>query len=201
VRRELDATRTPEQVTTLAACHADEATTTSLVDYLHQQRIATGIVPDERSLVVEQFRDEDELGARRHPRAVRQSRPGEWRWRGRVREWLRAGAQQRSPRRRRRSSFRCTSDDGIMRDCQAAIGCHSVLRDLTADDAQRACSTSGCVVAVRRALSYERGARCLPRESSPAHAALAATTQGADLLQAVQEFPSFRLSSRRIGRC
>ena len=59
LRRELDAVRTYEQMKVLAArYHADEATTSSLVDYVHQQRVATGTVPDEKHLIVEQFRDE-----------------------------------------------------------------------------------------------------------------------------------------------
>ena len=40
LRRELDAVRTDEQLATLAArYHADEPTATSLVDYVHQQRV------------------------------------------------------------------------------------------------------------------------------------------------------------------
>src|SRR3954462_15463225 len=59
LRRELDAVRTDEQMKLLAVrYHADEATTSSLVDYVHQQRVATGMVPDEKHLIIEQFRDE-----------------------------------------------------------------------------------------------------------------------------------------------
>src|SRR5690349_6917563 len=57
LRRELDAVRTDEQIATLAARYQlDVETARSLVDYVHQQRVATGIVPDERSLLVEQVR-------------------------------------------------------------------------------------------------------------------------------------------------
>ena len=37
---------------------ADEATIRSLVEYVHQQQGGDGIVPDERTLVIEQFRDD-----------------------------------------------------------------------------------------------------------------------------------------------
>jgi ATP-dependent Lhr-like helicase len=59
LRRELDGARTPQavdEITTRYGC--DKATAQSLVEYVHEQRAATGAVPDERSLIVEQFRDE-----------------------------------------------------------------------------------------------------------------------------------------------
>ena len=59
LRRELDAVRTEDQLDALAKTYrADIETTRSLVEYVHQQRVSTGIVPDERSLIIEQFRDE-----------------------------------------------------------------------------------------------------------------------------------------------
>src|SRR5207237_7272014 len=91
LRRELDAVRTGEQLRVLAETyHADEATTGSLVEYVHQQRAATGTVPDERSLVVEQFRDE--MGSVRvvihAPFGGRVNAPWGMALANRVREWL-----------------------------------------------------------------------------------------------------------------
>jgi len=59
LRRELDSARTPQAIDDLATRYAsDKATAQSLVEYVHEQRAATGVVPNERSLIVEQFRDE-----------------------------------------------------------------------------------------------------------------------------------------------
>src|SRR4051812_28791099 len=121
LRRELDATRTVEQIATLAARYqADEATTTSLVEYVYQQRVATGIVPDERSLVVEQFRDEtNSVRVVIHaPFGGRVNAPWGMALASRVREWLKEQASSGSKRRETNgAAFELqvqTTDDGIM---------------------------------------------------------------------------------------
>ena len=59
LRRALDAARDRAGLDALMARYdSDEATIVSLVDYVHEQRAATGIVPDERTLLLEHFRDE-----------------------------------------------------------------------------------------------------------------------------------------------
>ena len=42
----------------IRTAHADRATVQSLAEYVQSQRAITGIVPDERRLVLEHFRDE-----------------------------------------------------------------------------------------------------------------------------------------------
>ncbi|MET0965769.1 MAG: DEAD/DEAH box helicase, partial [Nakamurella sp.] len=56
--REISATVGPVADQRLAAAGLDEFARSNLVDYLVEQRAATGIVPDEKTLVVERFRDE-----------------------------------------------------------------------------------------------------------------------------------------------
>jgi ATP-dependent Lhr-like helicase len=59
LRRELDAARTLEDLATIQrSYHCDEATARSLVEYVQAQRAITGRVPDDRTLVLEHFRDE-----------------------------------------------------------------------------------------------------------------------------------------------
>ncbi len=193
LRRELDAVRTTEQITVLAhTYHADEATTGSLVEYVHQQRAATGTVPDERAIVVEQFRDEsDSLRVVIHaPFGGRVNAPWGMALANRVREWL-GGQGART--------FEIqvqTTDDGIMlrlpnlREWLPV----AVLRDMSADDAQRRViaeiGTSSLFGArfrmnAARALLLPRGN---PRRRMPLWLQ---RLKAADLLQAVQEFPSF----------
>ena len=59
LRRTLDAARDRAALDALMQRYdADEATVVSLVQYVHEQRAVTGIVPDERTLLLEQFRDD-----------------------------------------------------------------------------------------------------------------------------------------------
>ncbi|HEX2781626.1 MAG TPA: helicase-related protein, partial [Gemmatimonadaceae bacterium] len=59
LRRTLDAARDRAALDALIQRYdADEATIVSLVQYVHEQRAVTGFVPDDRTLVLEQFRDE-----------------------------------------------------------------------------------------------------------------------------------------------
>lgn len=56
LRRELAEAPNEERLAAEYGC--DAATATSLVRYIGSQRAATGIVPDDRNIVIEQFRDE-----------------------------------------------------------------------------------------------------------------------------------------------
>ena len=56
LRRELAEAPNEERLATEYGC--DAATASSLVKYVALQRAATGIVPDDRNIVIEQFRDE-----------------------------------------------------------------------------------------------------------------------------------------------
>ena len=98
-----------------AQYHADEATTRSLVDYVHQQRVATGVVPDEQHLIVEQFRDEmDSVRVVLHaPFGGRVNAPWGMALANRVREWL--AEQGRNARDGPAFELQVqTTDDGIM---------------------------------------------------------------------------------------
>jgi ATP-dependent helicase Lhr and Lhr-like helicase len=56
LRRELSDSPSEEQLATKYGC--DAATANSLIKYIAAQRVATGVVPDDRNIVIEQFRDE-----------------------------------------------------------------------------------------------------------------------------------------------
>src|SRR3954470_23546667 len=141
LRRELEAVRTPEQLALLAQRYsADEETTSSLVDYVHQQRVATGGVPDEKHLIVEQFRDEmNSVRVVIHaPFGGRVNAPWGMALANRVREWL---AQQAPSSRKNHdgAAFELqvqTTDDGIMLRLPSLKEWLPipVLRELSADD-------------------------------------------------------------------
>src|SRR3954470_14677459 len=141
LRRELDAVRTGEQLRLLAQRYsADEETTSSLVDYVHQQRVATGGVPDEKHLIVEQFRDEmNSVRVVIHaPFGGRVNAPWGMALANRVREWL---AQQAPSSRKNHdgAAFELqvqTTDDGIMLRLPSLKEWLPipVLRELSADD-------------------------------------------------------------------
>ena len=56
--RELGSVARPEAISRLRNGGLDELAAANLVSYLHQQREATGYLPDDRTLVLERFRDE-----------------------------------------------------------------------------------------------------------------------------------------------
>jgi ATP-dependent Lhr-like helicase len=197
LRRELDDVRTPEQLAVLADRYqADEATAASLAEYVQQQRTATGGVPDEHSLIVEQFRDE--MGSVRvvvhAPFGGRVNAPWGMALASRVREWLseKAGASrdtQVEPQVQ-------TTDDGIMLRLPSLREWLPValIRGLTAPEAERrvleevgASSLFGARFRMNaaRALLLPRGN---PRRRMPLWLQ---RLKAADLLHAVQEFPSF----------
>ncbi|MGH7619243.1 MAG: DEAD/DEAH box helicase, partial [Gemmatimonadaceae bacterium] len=198
LRRELDAIRTDEQLAVLAQTyHADEPTARSLVDYVHQQRASTGTVPDERVLVVEQFRDEmDAVRVVIHaPYGGRVNAPWGMALANRVREWL--AEQGRSVRDGPSFELQVqTTDEGLMLRLPSLKEWLpvSVLRSVTAPDAERRVldevgSTSLFGARFRmnaaRALLLPRGN---PRRRMPLWLQ---RLKALDLLQAVQEFPSF----------
>ncbi len=198
LRRELDAVRTDEQLRVLADSYdADEPTTRSLVDYIHQQRTATGTVPDERVLVVEQFRDEmDAVRLVIHaPYGGRVNAPWGMALANKVREWL----AEHGRGARGGPSFELqvqTTDDGIMLRLPSLEEWLpiSVLRSVTAADAERrvldevgSSSLFGARFRMNaaRALLLPRGT---PRRRMPLWLQ---RLKALDLLQAVREFPSF----------
>jgi ATP-dependent Lhr-like helicase len=198
LRRELDAVRTAEQLRLLAeAYHADEATTGSLVEYVHQQRAATGAVPDEHTLVVEQFRDEmDAVRVVIHaPFGGRVNAPWGMALANRVREWL----AEQGRRTREGPAFELqvqTTDDGIMlrlpnlREWLPV----SVLRTMDAAEAERRVLEevgSSSLFGARFRMNAAR-ALLLPRGNARRRMPLwLQRLKALDPLQAVQEFPSF----------
>jgi ATP-dependent Lhr-like helicase len=197
LRRELDVVRTAEELALLAEKYqADEATTASLAEYVQQQRSATGGVPDERTLIVEQFRDEmDSVRLVIHaPFGGRVNAPWGMALANRVREWL---ADKAGPRRDTAFELQVqTTDDGIMLRLPSL---HewlpiALIRELTAPEAERrvlqevgASSLFGARFRMNaaRALLLPRGN---PRRRMPLWLQ---RLKALDLLQAVQEFPSF----------
>jgi ATP-dependent helicase Lhr and Lhr-like helicase len=170
---------------------------TSLAEYVQQQRAATGGVPDERSLIVEQFRDEmDSVRVVLHaPFGGRVNAPWGMALANRVREWL--AEQGRAARDGPAFELQVqTTDDGIMlrlpnlREWLPL----ALIRDLTPAEAERrvlaevgASSLFGARFRTNaaRALLLPRGT---PRRRMPLWLQ---RLKALDLLQAVQEFPSF----------
>ncbi|HEY7394548.1 MAG TPA: DEAD/DEAH box helicase, partial [Gemmatimonadaceae bacterium] len=198
LRRELDAVRTDEQVAVLAERYeADRATTASLVDYVHQQRIAMDGVPDERILIIEQFRDEmDAVRVVVHaPFGGRVNAPWGMALANRVREWL--AEQGRSARDGPAFELQVqTTDDGVMLRLPSLKDWlpMAVIRDMSSAEAERrvlaeigASSLFGARFRMNaaRALLLPRGS---PRRRMPLWLQ---RLKALDLLQAVQEFPSF----------
>ena len=192
LRRELGAVRTAEQLTVLARQYeSDENTTASLVEYVHQQRAATGRVPDERLLVVEQFRDEmDSVRVVIHaPFGGRVNAPWGMALANRVRESLGGGS----------TAFEIqvqTTDDGIMlrlpnlRDWLPL----SAIREMGSAEAERRvlAEVGGSSLFGARFRMNAARALLLPRGTARRRMPLwLQRLKAADLLQTVQEFPSF----------
>ncbi|HEX4352778.1 MAG TPA: DEAD/DEAH box helicase, partial [Polyangiales bacterium] len=198
LRRELLAVETDADRAALAARYfSDDATVAGLVEYVHEQRASTGVVPDERTLIVEQFRDEmDSVRVVIHaPFGGRVNAPWGMALANRVRDWLaEAGRGARDG-----PAFELqvqTTDDGIMlrlpnlREWLPV----SVLRDLSSAEVERrvlaevgASSLFGSRFRTNaaRALLLPRGN---PRRRMPLWLQ---RLKALDLLQAVQEYPSF----------
>ena len=188
LRRRLEAAATDTDIRDLERDYqADEATVRSLVGYVHEQRAVTGTVPDERQLVLEQFRDE--VGGVRMvlhaPFGGRVNAPWGMALGRRMRERLGVDVQVQ------------TTDDGLMLrlpDLGAGVPSIDAIRSLTAADAERlileevsASSLFGARFRMNaaRALLLPRGN---PRRRMPLWLQ---RLKAADLLQAVRDFPSF----------
>ena len=201
LRRELNDARSGDDVAALAKRYeSDEATVRSLVEYVHEQKASTRIVPDDRTIVIEQFRDE--TGAVRvvmhAPFGGRVNAPWGMALAQRVREFI---ATQGSEVRDRRSGDGVdvqvqTTDDGIMLRLPnlARLLPDRVIRDLAPDEAERrvleeigASSLFGARFRMNaaRALLLPRGN---PRRRMPLWLQ---RLKAQDLLEVVREHPSF----------
>ena len=202
LRRALADARTREDVAALAEAYAsDEATVQSLVEYAQQQRATTRVVPDDRELVAEQFRDE--TGALRivlhAPFGGRVNAPWGMALASRLRDRLSAPASSRRPSDGTRASVEIqvqTTDDGIMLRLPELSGPAPMdaLRGMAPDEAeQRVLEAVGhsALFGARfrmnaaRALLLPRGT---PRRRMPLWLQ---RLKAQDLLQSVRDFPAF----------
>ncbi len=198
LRRELAAVRTAEQVSALAKRYvADDATVASLAEYVHQQNVATDGVPDDRVLVVEQFRDEtDALRVVLHaPFGGRVNAPWGMALANRVREWL--ADQGRAARDGPNFELQVqTTDDGIMLrlpNLREPLPL-SLIRELgVAEAEQRVLSEVGSSSLFGARFRMNAGrALLLPRGTPWRRMPLwLQRLKALDLLEAVKEFPSF----------
>jgi ATP-dependent Lhr-like helicase len=189
LRRELDAARTPQAVDEVAARYgSDRATAQSLVEYVHEQRAATGAVPDERSLVVEQFRDEtNAVRVVIHaPFGGRVNAPWGMALAHRAREVLGRGVVVQVQ----------TTDDGVMLrfpDLREWIPL-SLVADMTAGEAERRMLEEVGTTSLFGARFRVNAARALllPRGSARRRMPLwLQRLKARDLLDSVREYPSF----------
>src|SRR5690348_16386231 len=187
LRRELDDVRTLADLAMLQQeHHADEATTRSLVEYVQAQRAITRIVPDDRRLVLEHFRDE--VGSVRMvlhaPFGGRVHAPWGMALGRRMRERLGVEVQVQ------------TTDDGLMLRLPDLGGAPptDVIRSLTADDAERLVVEEvgqSSLFGARFRMNAAR-ALLLPRGNPRRRLPLwLQRLKSLDLLQTVREFPSF----------
>jgi len=187
LRRELDGARTLDDLGAIERRHqADEPTARSLAEYVQSQRAIVGLVPDDRHLVLEHFRDE--VGSVRlvlhAPFGGRVNAPWGMALARRMRERLGVDVQVQ------------TTDDGLMLrlpDMGAAPPV-DVFRGLSGEEAERLVleevgqsSLFGARFRMNaaRALLLPRGN---PRRRMPLWLQ---RLKAADLLQGVREFPSF----------
>ncbi|MEO6526495.1 MAG: DEAD/DEAH box helicase [Gemmatimonadaceae bacterium] len=187
LRRELDEARVLADLAVIQArYHADESTTRSLVEYVQSQRAITRVVPDEKQLVLEHFRDE--AGSVRMvlhaPFGGRVNAPWGMALGRRVRERLGVDVQVQ------------TTDDGLMLRLPELSGGPpiDIFRTLGAEEAERLVleevgqsSLFGARFRMNaaRALLLPRGN---PRRRMPLWLQ---RLKAGDLLQAVDGFPSF----------
>lgn len=196
LRRELACATTDEDIRAIAVRHrADEATARSLVEYVRRQRLATGVVPDDRVLVLEEFRDD--VGA---VRLVLHAPFG-----GRVNApWGMALAQRAREALGRLAASRelatdvqvQTTDDGIMLrlpDLGAAVPADALL-GLGAEEAERRVIDevgSSSLFGARFRMNAAR-ALLLPRGSPRRRMPLwLQRLKALDLLQVVRAYPGF----------
>jgi ATP-dependent Lhr-like helicase len=187
LRRELAAAESQQDIERIGRnYHCDEATARSLVAYAHEQRAATGVVPDDRILVAEHFRDE--VGSVRivlhAPFGGRVNAPWGMALAQRFRETLRIDVQVQ------------TTDDGIMlrlSQLEATPPLH-LLHGLSPDEASRRVTAEvgdSSLFGARFRMNAGR-ALLLPRGNPRRRMPLwLQRLKSQDLLEAVREFPSF----------
>jgi ATP-dependent Lhr-like helicase len=202
LRRELASATTLDDVRAIAErYHADEPTTTALVEYTHQQRASTKVVPDDRTLVAEHFRDE--TGSVRivlhAPFGGRVTAPWGMALAQRAREVLAERGKRGGRPAGGGPAFEVqvqTTDDGIMLrlpdlDGPAPL---EILRGLTYAEAERRVLDevgSSSLFGARFRMNAAR-ALLLPRGNPRRRMPLwLQRLKSLDLLQAVREFPSF----------
>ncbi|HEX4469947.1 MAG TPA: hypothetical protein VH080_10445, partial [Gemmatimonadaceae bacterium] len=196
LRRRLDQARTENEIAAIAAEYeCDHATAQSLVEYVDQQRHATGMVPDDKVLVVEHFRDETNAVriVIHAPFGGRVNAPWGVALAARVRSAIHGGNTRRTPGTDVQVQ---TTDDGIMLrlpDLNRPVPLDA-LRGLAPDEAERTVleeigesSLFGARFRMNaaRALLLPRGN---PRRRMPLWLQ---RLKAQDLLQTVREFPSF----------
>ena len=196
LRRELAAARSAEDLTRITEEYeCDEATAQSLIEYVQQQRAVTGVVPDEKSLLVEHFRDETNAVriVLHAPFGGRVNAPWGMVLAGRMRDALRARAGRRSGGTEVQVQ---TTDDGIMLrlpDLNGPVPLDA-LRGLTPDEAERCVLEQVGESSLFGARFRMNAARSLllprgnPRRRMPLWLQ---RLKAQDLLQTVREFPSF----------
>ena len=191
LRRDAAAAGSDDALGPLAAKYgADLASMRSVVNYIREQRAATGVVPDERTLVVEQFRDE--IGSMRvvihSPFGGRVNAPWGMALAHRVREWLSTSGLYELQVQ--------TTDDGIMLRLPALAKPLpvEVIRGLTPDEAHRRVLDevgSSSLFGARFRMNAAR-ALLLPRGDPRRRMPLwLQRLKALDLLQSVREHPSF----------
>ena len=200
LRRELDAARSVTDIEAIARRYdCDEPTARSLVEYVHQQRAHTRFLPDDHTVVIEQFRDE--TGAVRvvlhAPFGGRVNAPWGMALAQRVREWLgRQEPERRAPRASAVDVQVQTTDDGIMLrlpNLARPLPDH-VLRDIGYDEAERRVldEVGGSSLFGARFRMNAGRALLLPRGNPRRRMPLwLQRLKAQDLLQAVQEHASF----------
>ena len=196
LRRELAAAVTAEDVARIQREYeCDEATAQSLIEYVQQQRAATSVVPDDRILLAEHFRDE--TGAVRivlhAPFGGRVNAPWGMVLASRVRDALRANAGRRTAGTEVQVQ---TTDDGIMLRLPDLTGPVPLdaIRGLSPQEAERCVLEevgNSSLFGARFRMNAAR-ALLLPRGNPRRRMPLwLQRLKAQDLLQTVREFPSF----------
>jgi len=197
LRRAAASAETPKDIAALAKRYeSDVASMRSVVNFVREQRGATGVVPDDKHLVVEQFRDES--GSMRvvvhSPFGGRVNAPWGMALANRVREWL---GDSRMPEPRPLFEIQVqTTDDGIMLRLPALSKPLplDVIRNLTPDGAHRRVLEeigSSSLFGARFRMNAAR-ALLLPRGDPRRRMPLwLQRLKALDLLQSVREYPSF----------
>ena len=169
---------------------ADVASMRSIVNYVREQRASTTVIPDERTLVVEQFRDE--IGSMRvvvhSPFGGRVNAPWGMALANRVREWLSTSGLYELQVQ--------TTDDGIMLRLPALAKPlpMEVVRGMTPDEARRRIleEVGGSSLFGARFRMNAARALLLPRGDPRRRMPLwLQRLKALDLLQSVREHPSF----------